>query len=101
MLELASILGFEPSIQNILNGHYFNLETGKFEDELTAAQSSLSVYETGLLKQLFAMYYDKNELKLNATERKILLEKMILYFRWHVSDFLELKSPQILSDILK
>jgi DNA repair protein RecO (recombination protein O) len=101
MLELASILGFEPSIQNILHGNYFNLETGKFEDELTAAQSSLSVYETGLLKQLFAMYYDKNELKLIATERKILLEKMILYFRWHVSDFLELKSPQILSDILK
>ena len=27
LLETASILGFEPSLQNILNGTYFNLET--------------------------------------------------------------------------
>jgi len=46
------------------------------------------------------MYYDKNELKLTSTERKLMLEKLLLYYRWHVSDFLELKSPQILSELL-
>ena len=71
LLETASILGFEFSMQNILNGKYFNLERGKFEDVPTSTQSNLNENETLLLKKLIAVYYDKNELKFNSTERKI------------------------------
>ena len=101
LLETASILGFEPSLQNILKGSFFNLSSGKFEDQLDNIQSCLSAYETAVFKKLLAMYYDKNELKLTSTERKLMLEKLLLYYRWHVSDFLELKSPQILSELLR
>lgn len=101
LLETASILGFELSMQNILNGKYFNLERGKFEDVPTSAQSNLDEHETLLLKKLIAVYYDKNELKFNAVERKILLEKLILYFRWHIPDFTDLKSPAILHEVLR
>ncbi len=101
LLEVAGILGFEPSMQNISKGNYFNLENGRFELENSNAQNCLSAYETSLFKQLIALYYDKNELKLNATERKILLEKLLLYYRWHVSEFIDLKSPQVLSEILR
>ncbi|HUM51107.1 MAG TPA: DNA repair protein RecO [Chitinophagales bacterium] len=101
MLETASILGFEFSMQNILNGKYFNLERGKFEDVPTSTQSNLDEHETLLLKKLIAVYYEKNELKFNATERKILLEKLILYFRWHIPDFTDLKSPSILHEVLR
>ena len=93
LLETASILGLELSMQNILNGKYFNLERGKFEDVPTSTQSNLNENETLLLKKLIAVYYDKNKLKFNSTERKILLEKLILYFRWHIPDFTDLKSP--------
>ena len=55
----------------------------------------------GIFKKLLAMYYDKNELKLTSTERKLMLEKLLLYYRWHVSDFIDLKSPQILSELLR
>lgn len=101
LLETASILGFELSMQNILNGKYFNLERGKFEDVPTSTQSNLNENETLLLKKLIAVYYDKNELKFNSTERKILLEKLILYFRWHIPDFTDLKSPSVLSEVLR
>ncbi len=101
LLETASILGFEFSMQNILNGKYFNLERGKFEDVPTSTQSNLNENETLLLKKLIAVYYDKNELKFNSTERKILLEKLILYFRWHIPDFTDLKSPSVLSEVLR
>ena len=101
LLETASILGFELSMQNILNGKYFNLERGKFEDVTTSTQSNLNENETLLLKKLIAVYYDKNELKFNSTERKILLEKLILYFRWHIPDFTDLKSPSVLSEVLR
>ena len=101
LLETASILGFELSMQNILNGKYFNLERGKFEDVPTSTQSNLNENETLLLKKLIAVYYDKNKLKFNSTERKILLEKLILYFRWHIPDFTDLKSPAVLHEVLR
>jgi DNA repair protein RecO (recombination protein O) len=100
LLETASILGFEPSLHNILNGTYFNLESGRFEDRIVNA-NSLDEKETIILKKMMAMYYDKGELKLTHQERKLLLEKMLLYFRWHVNDFSELKSPGVLSEVLR
>jgi len=100
MLEIASILGFEPSLHNILNGVYFNLESGRFEDTIQSIHS-LDATETIMLKKMVAMYYDKSELKLMHQERKLLLEKMLLYFRWHVNDFSELKSPSVLSEVLR
>lgn len=100
LLETASILGFEPSLHNILHGTYFNLESGRFEDTISSA-NALDVLETNMLKKMMAVYYEKNELKLSAAERKILLDKMLLYFRWHIADFIELKSPAVLSEILR
>lgn len=100
LLETASILGFEPSLHNILHGTYFNLETGRFEDTI-ASTNVLDAHETIMLKKMMAVYYEKNELKLIAAERKILLEKMLLYFRWHIADFSALKSPAILSEVLR
>lgn len=100
MLETASILGFEPSLHHILNGKYFNLESGRFEDRISST-NTLDEQETNMLKKMMAMYYEKGELKLSHQERKILLEKMLLYFRWHVNDFSDLKSPSILSEVLR
>ena len=100
LLETASILGFEPSLQNILNGTYFNLETGRFEDSIRST-NVLDARETDMLKKMMAVYYEKNELKLTGAERKILLDKMLLYFRWHIADFSDLKSPAILSEVLR
>ena len=100
LLETASILGFEPSLQNILQGNYFNLENGRFENSIIT-HSCLSAYDTSLFKQMLAMYYDKQPLKFNSTERKIVLDNLLLYFRWHVTDFFELKTPAILSEILR
>ncbi len=101
MLEIASILGFEPSIQNILIGNYFNLESGRFEAHFASRENSLDAHETSIFKKMIAVYYEKNELRIDASERKLLLEKMLLYFRWHVTDFKELRSPAILHDILR
>ena len=101
LLETAGKLGFEPSLHNILHGIYFNLENGKFEDTLASSQSCLNAHETEIFKKLLAIYYDKNELKLSGAERKMMLDKLLLYYRWHVSDFMDLKSPKILSEILR
>lgn len=100
MLETASILGFEPSLHNILHGTYFNLESGRFEDRISST-NTLDEAETNMLKKMMAMYYEKGELKLIHQERKLLLDKMLLYFRWHVNDFSDLKSPSVLSEVLR
>ena len=100
LLETASILGFEPSLHNILTGTYFNLESGRFEDTIASA-NVLDAHETNMLKKMMAVYYEKNELKLTSAERKLLLEKMLLYFRWHVADFSDLKSPKVLGEVLR
>lgn len=101
MLETAGILGFEPSLQNILHGIYFNLESGHFEAVIPTGGNALNAYETELFKKMVAMYYEKSELRLSRSERSLLLDKMILYFRWHVADFSDLRSPAILHEVLK
>jgi DNA repair protein RecO (recombination protein O) len=101
LLETASILGFELSLQNILSGTYFNLESGRFENSLSSTHNFLNAHETEILKKMLAVYYEKNELKLNHAERKLLLDKLLLYFRWHIADFTDLRSPAILHEVLR
>jgi hypothetical protein len=48
------------------------------------------------------MYYEKDhDVQLSASERTLLFDKLLLYFRWHVDDFSSLKSPAILHEVLK
>ncbi|MDB5227952.1 MAG: recO [Bacteroidota bacterium] len=101
LLETASILGFEPSMHNILDGNYFNMESGLFENTFGSTQNSLDAHETTILKRLMAVYYEKNEVKLTNAERKLLLNKLLLYFRWHIADFTEMRSPAILHEVLR
>ena len=101
LLETASILGFEPSMQNILHGTYFNLESVLFENVFGTTQNSLDAHETAILKRLMAVYYEKNDVKLTNAERKLLLNKLLMYFRWHIADFTELRSPAILHEVLR
>ncbi len=102
LMELASLLGFELSLQHISEGNYFNLASGRFEHTLSGSQPCLNAHETMLFKKLMVMYYEKDhDVQLSASERTLLFDKLLLYFRWHVDDFSSLKSPAILHEVLK
>lgn len=101
LLELSGLLGFEPSLQHISDYSYFNLASGKFEHQLSSTEPCLDTTETNLFKRLLAEYYEKNDIPFTGAERKILLDKLLLYFRWHIPEFTQPQSPAILHEVLK
>jgi DNA repair protein RecO (recombination protein O) len=101
MLEIASMLGFELPAGHSADGNYFNLESGRFENEFVSKDLSLDAHETAILKKMMAVYYEKSDIKLTRAERKLVMDKLLLYFRWHIADFSELRTPAILHELLK
>ncbi len=97
--NVSKILGFEPSMDNA-KGNYFNLSAGSFESIPSPTEQTLSLTESGLFKR-FLEQAASQELQFSGNERKMLLDKWIVYFQWHVPDFIGVQSPKILHEVLK
>lgn len=97
--NVSKILGFEPSMDHS-EGNYFNVAAGIFESIPASIEQALSLPESELFKR-FAEGVHTRQLQFSGKERKVLLDKLLLYFQWHVPDFTSLQSPRILHEVLK
>ncbi len=101
LLELCGLLGFEPSMHHVSTHLYFNLASGRFEKMHSSVEPCLDEQESLLFKRLLAVYYDKNDQQFSGKERRLLLDKLLLYFQWHIPEFSPPITPGILHEILK
>jgi DNA repair protein RecO (recombination protein O) len=97
--NVSRILGFEPSIDHA-EGNYFSLAAGIFESIPLLIEQALSLEESELFKR-FLEGANSRQLQFSGKERKLLLDKWLLYFQWHVPDFTGIQSPRILHEVLK
>lgn len=93
MEELSAYLGFSPSLAH--EGPYFNLLEGNFSSYFN--EYSLNEYESSKWKCW--LQGDFNSLH-NLSDRSMLLEKWLLYYRLHVPGFQPLNSLSILQQLL-
>lgn len=87
-LELSKYLGFSP-LNN--HGNYFSLIDGCFMDSVRDASCTLSELESQLLRKFL-----NNEGKCNSNDYKVLLHILVRYFKYHIQNFREPKSLQLL-----
>lgn len=99
-LQLADLLGICPQNNFSPERPYFNLQDGVFcshiPDTVHYMGMPLSGYLSGMLEEEEIV-----SSALDHTSRVILLEKVLEYFRLHLSTFGEMKSQQVLSIVLR
>lgn len=100
LFEISMTLGFFP---NICAGDYFDLQAGEFTHQPNFTMSLLMKEDTIVwrkgIEQFLNGKSDETAL-LNNVERKIVLDKMLVYFMLHVPSFSMPTSHEILREIL-
>lgn len=98
LLKLTKHLGFYPDTSQ-QEFPYFNLRMGSFELK-PQGYYTVSGDDLVLFKQLLDIKFDSlSRIKLNSTQRKSLLNVLLLYFELHLADFKKPKSLQVLNDV--
>ena len=101
-IGLTQFLGFDPHNNFNTGNLYFDMEEGDFSPHPPGHPYYLSPPLSGNLSEvLTALNAGVESLKTDYATRSELLTKMLEYFRIHLPAFGEIKSVQVLSDVLK
>lgn len=101
LIELAYILGFGPSVENIESGTFFNLQEGTFQNQFANARYCLDEQDTEDLKLLFLHTLLESKRLHLPNQRKVrLLQNLIKYYQYHIDNFGEIKSLPVLQQVL-
>ena len=99
MLKLSSFLGFYPNISSDGDENFFHLGDGNFQAAFDP-RSTLDPQDSKLLKVFIQKMEEGDVLHFSGQERQKILSILIKYYGWHLPNFGEMKSPQILHAIL-
>lgn len=100
LLKLTKYLGFYPDTVNI-QLPYFNLYEGSFNAK-KINNYCISGNNLTLLKQLLGTTFDAlSSIKINANQRQLFLNMILLYFELHLGNFKQPKSLQIFNQVFK
>lgn len=99
---LASALGFHPENNFDLRNRYFNPREGMFVSETHPAPGTVrDEFLSERMNKIFnPVEVSENALQLNREQRASILKILIDYFRYHVPEFTEIKSIEVLKDIV-
>jgi DNA repair protein RecO (recombination protein O) len=98
MLGLARYMGFEPQNNYSPDSPYFDCREGRFSVVQLAFPLGLSLEDSKFFSGVLAC--NLLQAKLNNASRQLLLEILIGYFRLHLPGFNELKSIEVLKEVL-
>ena len=101
LLKLTRFLGFYPDLGGAEKFNFFDLKDGVF-----VANQPLHTFfiEADLKMQWLQLFKNSIEnfdsLKISSSVRKVLLNKIIEYYSFHIEDFGVVKSHEILEEVL-
>lgn len=90
--DFSKILGFFPNTESF-NKNYFNLKEGVFFNECTS--ESLNGKDTDLWKLML----QNEEYDFSKEQRKLLIELLLKYYSFHISEFQIPKSLEVLQEM--
>lgn len=100
LVKLSQYLGFAPAIHTWQEGFLFLPVEGVFSDDNTEP-----LYFDAEIAQIIYLLSTANrenlgQIAVNGAQRRLLLEKLLLFYRVHIEEFNELKSHKILAEVL-
>jgi len=101
LMKLTRFLGFAPRPQLRLDQKYFDLQDGNFTSLAPVHPYYTSDEEGKSLMLLLSTAFQKNnEIKFSNAYRRLLLDKILIYYQLHTASFGQVKSHQILEEVL-
>ncbi len=101
LIQLSRFLGFYPQGNFSEKNSCFDLSDGRYISHLPSHNNYLKPDIAFLLNELMNSNFEHiQELKIDNTQRKILLQSIILFYQFHISSFGELKSLDVLEQVI-
>lgn len=101
LMRLTRFLGIWPNMDDFQTGAVFDMVDGQFVSGIPVHRTYLDIDESAILPVYMRMNMRTMHLfKMNRVQRFRFLEILNEYYRLHVPEFPELKSADILRDVL-
>ena len=101
LLKLSRFLGFAPSTESKNDQNFFDLQEGEFKAAPPIHPHYIDKEDAALFISLYTTSFEKiNEIKFSNATRRSLLDKILIFYTLHTASFGEIRSHQILEDIL-
>lgn len=101
LLQYSRFMGFQPRNNHDDAHAFFNLREGLFQPVQEAGNDCLDREQSRLLHEVaMAGFEDLPDLHVPAPMRRVLLGKLLDYFRHHLSGVREIRSRQVLETVL-
>lgn len=101
LLKLSRYLGFAPSTETKSDQSYFDLQEGEFKSLPPIHPYFIDKADAALFISFYILPFEKiNEIKLENKTRRHILDKILTYYTLHTASFGEIRSHQVLEDVL-
>jgi DNA repair protein RecO (recombination protein O) len=101
LLKLSRFLGFAPNTITKNDDNYFDLQEGEFKSRMPAHPNFLSKEDAFLFILLFTSPFEKiHEIKLDNKTRRFILDKILVFYTLHTASFGDIRSHQVLEEVL-
>lgn len=99
ILKLSRFLGFYPNLEEYSEGQYFDMMNGEFVSK-QPLKHYVNREESFVLARLGRITYENmHKFEFSRQERINIINRMLEYYRLHLSDFPRLKSLDILHEL--
>ncbi len=101
LMRLSRLLGFYPNLDNYVPAaSYFDLRQSVFTPQPPLHRDFLMPQEADHIRLLMRMDFATMHLfRLSRAQRQRILEILLLYYRLHLPQMPELRSPEVLSEV--
>lgn len=101
LLKLSRFLGFAPNTTLSSDHFYFDLQEGDFKSRMPVHPHFLNKEDASLFIGLYTSPFEKiNEIKAENKTRRLVLDKILIYYALHTASFGEIHSHQVLEEVL-
>ncbi len=101
LLRLTRFLGFFPDLTQAAGSSYFDLTSGSFTTQIPPYTSIIEQPLAGLWKDLLQSNFSNlHRIQMTTAERRVILSKILEYYRLHIEGFGQIKSHFVLEEVL-
>ncbi len=102
LFRLTRFLGIYPSQENVAGNVYFDLQKAQFVSSEPIHNQFADKQTTVLFSRLFDVGFSSLEtLGYTQNERRLVMEKLLEFYRIHFDKMVEIKSLDVLKEVLK
>ena len=100
MIRVSRFLGFYPNVDTFVKGTHFDLQDGVFTRELKPFHLQLNVEESQVFFLLLKMNYQNMvKFRFSRHDRIQIINRILEFYRFHLTSLPEMKSLPVLQDI--